>query len=582
MLICAEHIPGVNSLADCDIPLLADKKLSYIGEPVAILAGPERGQLEAYAAECKVIVEEDTPVFDMDSADAEIFEHRTLEIDLNEKETARAEAKMKAEAEAAAIAAAEAAATAGTDSVAEAKPEPLIVSGVYKTSIQEHWYSEPHGALAGIDGDSITIYTASQCPDHVKKSAAAVLGLNEDLIAVAPVDLGVHLDGKIWYPSLMGSLAALATFVTKRNIKIMLSRKEDMLYSPKRAATEIAYSSVLDEQGQIIETNIKIYLGTGAHSVFIDPIMTELCSRAAGVYKLGRIKLEAFSVRTNLPPACAFSGYGAAQGAFALERHIARIVDTLRDESIDWRKKNIQYKAGAMQTTLNHAGVTQAALAKKKASLLIDPLFDLVTKKSDYKRKWASYELLRRLEKDEDTKISPLRGIGIAVDVFKTQTSGDNAAAVCVVEIEIDSIACEPLIRGVWIAINAAKPEETPAKTQNMDLMLRSLNGALGWTLTERIRYDDGKIVCGHNDVYMMPSPADLPTISIDFVETEETATPANIEEIPYCLFPPAFLQATSQATNHYFESIPISAWDIWQALNAEPEPARVLDDPRL
>ena len=69
-LITAKNIPGENSLACFPIPVLAEKKLSYIGQPLAILAGPERTVLEELASGLEIITEEKKPVFMEDTAEA--------------------------------------------------------------------------------------------------------------------------------------------------------------------------------------------------------------------------------------------------------------------------------------------------------------------------------------------------------------------------------------------------------------------------------------------------------------------------------------------------------------------------------
>jgi CO/xanthine dehydrogenase Mo-binding subunit len=115
-LIRAEDIPGLNQLEDFSLPILAGAELSYIGEPVAILVGPDQAKLEEYADLCKVITEEETPVFSShEISEKTILAQRTVSIGDTEK------------------------AFAGAASV---------ISGNYETGIQEHWYPEPVGAVA--------------------------------------------------------------------------------------------------------------------------------------------------------------------------------------------------------------------------------------------------------------------------------------------------------------------------------------------------------------------------------------------------------------------------------------------------
>jgi CO/xanthine dehydrogenase Mo-binding subunit len=220
-LIRGTDIPGKNTLEDFPVPVLATEELSYIGEPVAILVGPDKMKLEEFALRCQVRTEESAPA----SGDQpKVLAKR--DIVLGDPDKAFEEAK-------------------------------TIVEGSYSTGIQEHWYPEPTGAVAVWGKEKsgpgrITVYTATQWPFSVKRSLAGVLKLPPNLITVEPSLIGIHLDGKIWYPALLACHAALGTLVTKKPVKILLSRIEDFRYSPKRNGTEIRIRSALGEKGQLL------------------------------------------------------------------------------------------------------------------------------------------------------------------------------------------------------------------------------------------------------------------------------------------------------------------------------------------
>ena len=66
-VITSKNIPGINNLEGTKMPILADSNLSYIGEPVGILLGPDKTKLEELAARIKVICDEETPVFTLEN-----------------------------------------------------------------------------------------------------------------------------------------------------------------------------------------------------------------------------------------------------------------------------------------------------------------------------------------------------------------------------------------------------------------------------------------------------------------------------------------------------------------------------------
>ncbi|MDR3337038.1 MAG: xanthine dehydrogenase family protein molybdopterin-binding subunit [Treponema sp.] len=385
-LIRSGDIPGKNQLTGLNVPVLAAEAVSYIGEPVALLFGPDRQILESLGEQCRVITEPGTPVFGLEEASLEednIIARRNITIGDADK--------------------------AFSDGA-------KIIEGTYRTEIQEHLYSEPLGAQVELMANSsmkgkIIVHTATQWPFQVRRSVAEVLGIAPNLVVVKPSCIGVHLDGKIWYPSVIACHAALGAFITRKPVKLMLSRYEDFLYSPKRNQSAIQLRSALGEKGQLLATEINIRVNMGAYRAFADEILDQCCLGAAGSFKQGNIKINAVALGTNLPPAGPFAGFGMSQGFFAAERHAALIIDTLRLDPLEWRKENTlnQKKPLAIGASLGNPFFPQKML-------------DTAAAMGDYYRKWASYENLRIYRRNHGgaDKHEPLRGIGIAMGYQNT------------------------------------------------------------------------------------------------------------------------------------------------------------------
>lgn len=371
-LIRAESIPGLNQLENFPGPILASRTLSYIGEPVALLLGPHEGKLREYAEQCRVMGTEEKPVF---SNPEIIFGERKLEIAGEPGETEPAH-----------------------------DPKAKVLQGRYKTGIQEHWYTEPPGAAAVFSEGRMTVYTATQWPFHVKRSVSQVLRLSPDSVLVEPCGIGMHLDGKIWYPSLAACHAALGAFIIKKPVKLILTREEDFRYSPKRNAAAIEITSALGNQGEPVTTEIKVAADLGAQGVFADEILDRTCLGCLGAYRLGRIRLEGTAAQTNIPPQGPLSGFGLSQGFFALERQVSRIADTLRQDPAEWRKNHIRKGNGSL------------AIGVKLEEPPLEALIDAAAALGAYYRKWAAYELLRQHRRVSGWKVKdePIRGIGIA------------------------------------------------------------------------------------------------------------------------------------------------------------------------
>jgi CO/xanthine dehydrogenase Mo-binding subunit len=393
-LITAENIPGKNELADFPVPVLASKELSYLGEPAALLVGPNRVKLESYAAQCRIVVEEEKPVF---AAPASPGEEPPAEM-----ETFAERSLNRGDIDAAFAGAA------------------AVVSAVYSTGIQEHGYGEAVGAQvecsaggekkedAGTPRPAFVIRSATQWPYHMRRSAAQVLGLEEDQVVVEATDPGFPMDGKIWYPSLIACQAALAAFVTRRNVRLLLNREEDFRFSPKRNASLTRIQSALGEKGEIRGTRIDLSVDLGAQAVFCREILDQSCLGVLGIAGEGALSLRARALKTNIPPQGPFSGFGGAQGGFAMERHGSLIADSLETDPAEWRKEHFSGKKASPASSSRRAKDREAP---------VGPILDTAAAMADYYRKWGSYELLRRRRREDPAPARPetLRGVGIAL-----------------------------------------------------------------------------------------------------------------------------------------------------------------------
>ncbi|MDR2048993.1 MAG: xanthine dehydrogenase family protein molybdopterin-binding subunit [Treponema sp.] len=380
-VIKAADIPGKNRLEGPggSLPVLAEKELSYIGEPVAILTGPDKSALLELASRCRVLAKAETPVFDPlapRTAAARTFSTGNLE------QAFAAAAK--------------------------------IIGDVYVTGFQDAWGTDPNGAVAipvtGVRQNPVTgmvVHTASQWPSHVRDQVSGILGISPAAVEVKQARMELHMDGKILYPSLCACHAALAAWITRKPVKLVLSREEDFLFSPKRVKTEISLRSALDETGRILGTEMKVCADMGAAGFFAGEILDRVILGALGAYHHKTLAIEAKASLTSIPPSGPLTGFGFSQGFFAMERHASHIADELREDPAEWRK-NVFLQKG-----------TKLAIGNEiRDQISLEGLLDTASSMSDYRRKWAAFELLRQRRRADGHgrgKITePLRGIGIA------------------------------------------------------------------------------------------------------------------------------------------------------------------------
>jgi CO/xanthine dehydrogenase Mo-binding subunit len=185
----------------------------------------------------------------------------------------------------------------------------------------------------------------------------------------------------------------------------MFKREEDFIFSPKRNKAEIEMCSALNKNGSIASSIIQVQLDLGAHTVFENEIIDHTCLGSLGNCNHETFKIDGAGIQTNIPPQGPFAGFGLAQGFFAAERHFSHIADTIGQDPAEWRKINCLKKNQDI-----------AGWFILKDTPPVSKLIDTAAFISDYYRKWACYELLRKRRRGEkwESEGIPLRGIGIS------------------------------------------------------------------------------------------------------------------------------------------------------------------------
>jgi CO/xanthine dehydrogenase Mo-binding subunit len=394
--IFPHDIPGKNRLASFhpDIPILAWDELSYRGQPVALIAGPDPIVLESLAANTKIDCAEEEGYLDWESfSSKQVVAKRVV--------------------------------TIGDPDLAFSIA-PDVQDATYYTGAVYHYYSEPQGAVAAYDYDKIAIWCATQWPYHVRDSVALALGCRAEEVSVRPSRLGVHLDGKLWYPSLLACHAAVAAVACGRPAKILLTREEDFLYAPKRAQSSISIRSALGPDKELSAMDIRIAIDVGAHPALAEDILNNAILSSTGAYRCPNLRVEGYAVSTNVPPLGPFGGFGSAHTLYAIETHTNNLASLVQEDPADWKSRNILRKGSSLITG-----------EKFKDSIPYPLILERLSASSDYRRKHASYELIRK-RRSKKTE-GPLRGIGLA---FACQGTGsfvseENANSYSV-EVELD------------------------------------------------------------------------------------------------------------------------------------------------
>lgn len=217
-----------------------------------------------------------------------------------------------------------------------------IFNGRVESGGQEHLYLETQGAYAyPIDNGGIKIHSSTQGPTLIQKTAAKVLGISMNRIEVDVARIGGGFGGKEDQASGFAAMAALASYLLNKPVKLSLSRSEDMRMTGKRHPYSSDFRIGLSKDYKILAYQTTLYQNGGASADLSPAIMERTLFHSTNAYFIPNTEVTVYSCRTNLPPNTAFRGFGAPQGMFVIESAIAKAANELNIPARVIQKKNL-------------------------------------------------------------------------------------------------------------------------------------------------------------------------------------------------------------------------------------------------
>ena len=318
-VLTAADIPGRNKVGhlkkDWDTMIAVGDVTHYLGDAVALVAAETPAILEAAKKLVRVEYEPLTPVRSPEEAMAEgaPLVHRDGNL-LAHKHVSRGNAE------------------------AAIRGARHVLSGHFSTPFTEHAFLEPECAVAFPKEDGVMIYSSDQSVYDTQHETAPMLGLPNEKVWVENKLVGGGFGGK--EDVTVQHHAALLAHVTKRPVKVKLTRAESILIHPKRHPMEMDFMLGVDEAGIIQGVKAKVVADTGAYASLGGPVLERACTHAAGPYNYQNFEIDGYAWYTNNPPAGAFRGFGGTQTCFAIETLLNRAADAVGISHWEIRRRN--------------------------------------------------------------------------------------------------------------------------------------------------------------------------------------------------------------------------------------------------
>lgn len=375
--VTAADIPGVNDLKMivADQPVFAAQEVSYIGEPLALLVGGELAVLYELAEQTVIDIEEQTAATDLQRA------IKLLETGNKAKVLAQYKFGISEE-----------------DFSRAGKQAHQVINDSFFSGYQEHVYLEPQAMLAYYREQELVVQGSMQCPYYVQKALLHTLDMTEEQLRVIQSPTGGGFGGKEDYPSMLACHVALATLKTKQPVILIYDRAEDMQFTTKRHPAQIYYTTALDQAGNILAMDVKIYLDGGANTGLSPVVLQRALINSAGVYKIPNFRATGYVLQTNTVPNGAFRGFGAPQSIAGIESHLQHISKLYKLEELDYKMKYLVRQGDPT--------ITKGLFRDK---ILMEHIITETCEMANYQQKNAQYRT------QNQGKVRYKRGLGTAL-----------------------------------------------------------------------------------------------------------------------------------------------------------------------
>lgn len=288
-----------------DTPVLAEDRVRYVGEPIAIVAAEDPVLARRAAAAIEVDYEVLPPVLDPVTALNAGAVYRHVKFTHGDPEV---QGEVQAE-------------------------------GEYATARQDHAFLAPDAGIARPDGrGGVEIIGAAQWVHAERPQIATVLGLPEDMVLVRNSGVGGAFGGRvsiIWQAH--GALLALRT---GRPVKFLYTREETMLARYHRHPSRIWLRHHATRDGRLVKLEARILLEDGPYAHASGAGIGNSCSLIQGPYSIPNADVEGWSVATNNGMCGSMRGFGVVEPMFACESNMDNLARKLGMDGAELRRIN--------------------------------------------------------------------------------------------------------------------------------------------------------------------------------------------------------------------------------------------------
>lgn len=317
-IVDKNDVTGENKIhiVEEDMPVFPDNAVEYVGDPILMVVGPDKKEIERILSEIVVDYEELVPVLDVRKSDVAFFHFNYAKGDVD---------KAFEEAD-------------------------RVITETIETGHQEQAYLETQGLIAYPDEERMTIRGSMQCPYYVFGAVAKALGYERKDIRIVQDVTGGGFGGKEDFPSILACQLAVAAKKANKPVKYVYDRREDMEFTSKRHPSICTYK-VAVKDGKVTGMDIEVIYNSGAYTTLSSVVLQRGIIGASGVYNIENLRVTGDAKKTNTLPNGAMRGFGGPQTFFAVEIMMIHIAKQLGVDPLKFKEQHMVKQGDATSTS---------------------------------------------------------------------------------------------------------------------------------------------------------------------------------------------------------------------------------------
>ena len=362
-VITAKDIEKGNSISffGGSMPLLAEDRIEYIGQPLLALFGPDSESVELVME--KIGIKTEPLEMEGEKRNLDI---PTLTFSWGQEDVPKEDALKELKK---------------VDSTFKINHTTFISSLRYTVSA---WY----------ENSTLHIQTPTQWPELIRKTVMGVTGIDSKNILIHTLPYSSRHDEYLVYPALNAALASIVAVSSKLPVEIR------SVGEAAKAGVVIKRTTYLNEENRPINEVVKMSVDQGAFAFASTEYQRQAMAGLIPLYNIKSFKAEITIMKSQNPPASFSGSLGYSEALAGSEHHTSRL-----SEKIGYTPAQIRDILERGKTRFTDYAPPYSLEGKKRV--------DSIVKKSFFNRKWASNSFHR----GDFGLLGCIKGIGIATGV---------------------------------------------------------------------------------------------------------------------------------------------------------------------